>query len=279
MHYKLLISSLLLFCWLSLTGCSTTSPERYKTIDTTNLEQLENLTNSTKPGAPTGSLGDISQIRVKALEDTAMSLGAQGGLAWGSRQINQRLDRERVNLANVFNFDGLVLNHGIMPPVLEEGDNSLNQDDPNAIRIADKTYTIVQQARFMTTPPNWHDYLWQSYSNPPPPNITLLPRDKQEQTIWRKSLREGWQLGVEQAQDIFQQDIARLRRDYNGMLIYRKLLEKKMISPPYVAKTDLGVTGDGSLMRVHDQVLRITALPQLQTDSNGWNAIVVKQHD
>ena len=52
-----------------------------------------------------------------------------------------------------------------------------------------------------------------------------------------------------------------------------------MISAPYVSSTELGVTGDGTDMRINDQVLRITELPKLQTDSKGWKAIVVKQND
>ena len=63
------------------------------------------------------------------------------------------------------------------------------------------------------------------------------------------------------------------------MLLYRKLLQEKMVSPPYVSKTNLGVTGNGSDMRINDQVLRIAELPKLQTDSNNWQAIVVKEND
>ena len=61
------------------------------------------------------------------------------------------------------------------------------------------------------------------------------------------------------------------------MILYRKLLQEKMISPPFVARTELGITGDGSDMRINDQVLRIVELPKLQTNSRHWNAIVVQK--
>jgi len=32
-------------------------------------------------------------------------------------------------------------------------------------------------------------------------------------------------------------------------------------------------------MRINDQVLRITELPRLQTNSENWKAIVVKEND
>lgn len=257
-----------------LIACSTSHKQE---IDPTNLDQLENMRETITHQDPTTN-EELSQIRVKALEDTAMSLSAQGGLAWSSQDINQRLERDKWNLETIYNFNGLMLNHGILPPVLAQGDNSLNLADPNTIRIADKTYKIIQQARFATTPPHWRDYLWMNYKKPKLPHKVLLPKNNEESKIWRRAIRIGWEKGMQQAYSIFQQNLARLKRDYQGMLLYRRLLEERKISAPYVITTELGVTGDANNMRVNDQILRITTPPQLQTDSRGWKAIVV-QHD
>ena len=139
--------------------------------------------------------------------------------------------------------------------------------------------SIISQARFATTPPNWHDYLWMTYTKPDVPSKFLLPRNKEEHRVWKRAIQTGWEKGIQQAYSIFQQSLARLKRDYQGMLLYRKLLQEKMVSPPYVSTTALGVTGNGTDMRINDQVLRITELPKLQTDSANWKAIVVKQDD
>ena len=246
-------------------------------IDTANLAQLENV--QIKPLSPSGSKTSLSQLRIKSLEDSAMSIGAQGGLAWASEQINQRMELDRKYLDSTFNFYSMVLSHGVMPPVLEEGDNSLNLDDPNTIRVADRTYKIIQQARFSTTPPTWREYLWFNFSKPALPDKTLLPRSAEEQKIWRKGIQTGWEKGIDQTTTIFQQNLARLKRDFRGMVLYRKLLQEKMISPPFVARTELGVTGDGTDMRINDQVLRIVEHPKLQVNSKGWRAVVIKHND
>ena len=81
-------------------------------------------------------------------------------------------------------------------------------------------------------------------------------------------------LAVTQIQ-IFTDNLARLKRDYAGMVLYKKLLAQHMVSAPFVARTELGVTGGGSDMRINDQVLRITALPSLQSNSRKWKAIPV----
>ncbi len=260
-----------------LSGCRSTSTN-LDTVDTTNLAQLSALRINPTPGnvIDPDSNNGFGSIKVKALTDSGMSMGAQGGLAWASEQMNLKMQSDKSYLDTIYNFDAMVLTHGVIPPVLVEGDFTLNQDDPNTIRVSDRTYKIVQQARFATTPPNWREYIWLTYTKPTLPDKSLLPRNALEQKIWRKAIATGWGSGVSQAYTIFQQNLARLKRDYNGMALYRKLLQEKMISPPFVARTELGITGSGDDMRINDQVLRIVELPRLQTDSKHWRAVVIK---
>ncbi|HVE44589.1 MAG TPA: type IV secretion system DotC family protein [Gammaproteobacteria bacterium] len=267
-------SILLLFICCILFGCAT---HDINNIDTTDISQLKQARNKQRSASATKT--ELSPLRAKALQDSAMSIGAQGGLAWASQRMNSNMEKDDKYLNSIFNFGAMMLSHGVLPPVLEEGDNSLNLSDPNTIRVADRTYKIVQQARFATTPPNWREYLWMSYSKPTLPDNTLLPRNKDEQKVWREGVDAGWEKGIAQSYSIFQQNLARLKRDYRGMLLYRKLLQQKMISPPFVARTELGVTGDGSDMRINDQVLRIVELPKLQTNGSHWKAVVIKAHD
>lgn len=268
---------LLLFFSSLLMACSFTRQQDLSYVNTTDLGQMENL--CTKPlGQPTSSsYARQSNLRVRLLKDIALGLGAQGGLAYASEKMNGRMNHDRQYLDTIFNFNGMMLSHGVIPPVLEMGDRTLNLDDPNTIRVSDRTYKIVAQARFATTPPNWREYLLMAYDKPCLPDRTLLPRNETEQKIWRAAIRAGWEQGINQSYNIFQQNLARLKRDYRGMAIYRKLLQEKMISQPFVARTELGVTGNGTDMRINDQVLRIVELPQLQTNSKGWKAVVV--HD
>jgi defect-in-organelle-trafficking protein DotC len=258
----------------ALASCASTP--KVQNIDTTNLSQLKTV--SAPVALRNGETNSQSnQLRYKSLEEIALGLGAQAGLANASSSIDNNLAKDSKQLENLFNFNGMMLSHGVLPPVLVQGDNSLNLADPDTIRIADKSYKIVKQARFATTPPNWRDYLWQSFGKPEMPNAILLPTNDEERKVWARALQNGWDKGTQQAYNIFQQSLALLKRDYQGMILYRKLLQENMISPPYVAKTELGVTGNGDDMRINDQVLRITEHPQLKTDSNSWRAIVVAQ--
>ena len=225
------------------------------------------------------SVPSMGRIREMGLRETALTIGAQSGLAWRAKCINEQLVRQTRRLDAIYDFNALVLAHNILPPVLLEGRNTFNLESDQAIRISDRTYKISRQAHFITTSPHWRQYLWMDYQKPDCPNITLLPTTREEKRIWMECVERGWKNGVEQANVILEENIARIKEDFVGMILYRKLLAMNMVSPPYVSNTDLGVTGDGSEIHIDDRVLRITALPALNINSKEWQAAVSKDEE
>ncbi len=253
---------------------SNNSDDAKPLYETTKIEVSDADIGYVKVDAFPGGNGQINPIRWQALYETALSLGATGALAWRSEQINMSLDQNMGQLNQIFDFNQLLLNSNVLPPVLVESDNSLNLASDNSIRLAAKTYKIISPARFVTAAPNWRGYLWMNYPKPSVPDRTLLPKNQVEAQVWNRFIREGWQNGVQQANAIFSANLSRLRRDYGGMVLYRKMLAQNMVSAPFVAKADLGVTGDSNEIRIDDRVLRITANSELQTDSSKWQPIL-----
>jgi defect-in-organelle-trafficking protein DotC len=252
-----------------LTACSTTQTN-YKTVGSLdNLDQLQNLHAQATPAKK-----KMTGLRSQALQDIAMSVGAQAGLAWRSERINQMLTKNSSKLDRIYNFNLILLDHNVIPPVLVQGNNSLNLADGQTLRINDRTYQIIIQASFTTAPPQWRNYIWMDYQHPELPLPAFLPKTLEERIVWKKYSTLGWQDGIDQANAIFNDNLARLTRDYTGMALYRNLLLKGMVSKPFVAHTDLGVTGDSSDLRINDQILRITSLPKLQVNPGRWKSIV-----
>ena len=268
------IYSIILALFLLLTACA---PANRQVGDTGTLSGLQAM-GSTK-AALTGPRSSMSKIREMAIKETALSLGAQSGLAWRAKIIDEQLVKETRNLDAIYDFNSLTLAHNILPPVLLEGRNTLNLADAQTIRISDRTYKVAKQAHFVTTPPNWRQYIWMDYKKPEYPNVTLLPKTKAERIVWSQCVEKGWKDGVEQANIILEESIARLKEDFAGMILYRKLLAMNMVSAPFVSHTDLGVTGDAGEIHIDDQVLRITALPALNINSKEWRAAVAKDED
>ena len=262
---------------LLLVGLVSCAPRSARQVgDTETLAGLKAMAYTKKSGARATAM-TTSKIREMALRETALSLGAQAGLAWRAKYIDDNLVKQTRNLDAIYDFNSLTLEHNVLPPVLLEGRHTLNLADAQTIRISDRTYKVSKQAHFITTPPNWRQYLWMDYQKPEYPHISLLPANRDERETWCYFIEKGWQKGTEQANTIFEENLARIKEDFKGMILYRKLLAMNMVSPPYISNTDLGVTGDGAEIRIDDRVLRITALPALNVNSEEWRAAVA--HD
>ncbi len=259
-----------------LAACSSSS-NNMQMGDTGSLAGLQAMANTR--GTTLSNKASMGKIREMALRETALSLGAQSGLAWRAKTIDDELVKQGRRLDAIYDFNSLILEHNILPPVLLEGRNTLNLADTQTIRISDRTYKVSKQARFITTPPNWRQYLWMDYKKPDYPNVTLLPKTKEERQVWCYYIDKGWSNGIEQANIILEENIARIKEDFVGMILYRKLLAMNMVSAPFVSHTDLGVTGDGDEIHIDDRVLRITALPALNINSNEWRAAVAKDEE
>jgi len=262
--YRLFLGCLLALAMLGLSACQSFDPQAAReTPNETSLKSLQKLSNSK-------AKSKIGDLRMQALRDTALSVGARGGLSDRSKGLNELLTLQERLLDRVFNFQAMILDKKVLPPVLIEGRDPLNTSGTDVIRVADRNYQIQAQARFVTAPPSWREYLWMNYEDPKTPDRSLLPKTNSEKTVWQAYIAEGWQAGAQQADLIFAENLARLKRDYEGMILYRRLLAQNMVSPPFVAQTDLGVTGDAQNMTINDRILRITAFPELQLDPNLW---------
>ena len=218
---------------------------------------------------PTSAAG-INPIRLKALEETALALGAKGALAWRAAHINDSLKAQASSLDHIYDFNQLLLKHNVLPPILVEANNDVNLANNDTIRLANKVYKIVRPARFVTAPPTWRTYLWLNFKKPDLPSEGLLPTSQEEADVWNAYLKKGWKNGLIQANSIFDANLSRLKRNYAGMVLYKKMQTEKMVSAPTVAKAQMGVTGNSKEMRVGDTVMRITSHSALQTNANKW---------
>lgn len=282
--YKVCIRALC--CGLTLVtlwGCSTMQAPNPMALD--NVEQtvvdgpneFKKLQTMSRPAgvvAVPGQSGGINNLRLQSVKETAMSISAQSALAWRAVEINKMLAERQPYLDGVFNFQGLLLDKEILPPVLLESRNDVNMDGPHSLRVADRTYRIMRQARFVSVAPTWREYLMMNEAKPEPPDVAMLPATGEEKIAWQKGIVEGWDEGVKQANLIYEENLARLKRDYQGMVRYRMLLAQNMVSAPQIAQRDLGITGGGEQLSVNDRMLTIKALPSLKADSKNWTPSV-----
>lgn len=213
-------------------------------------------------------------IRADAMRQAALSYGARGGLAWRTYQIRQELDGRAAYLDKVFDFRHLVIAapSGLLiePPVISESVNALIIDRGGVeAAIADRRYEININARIVSAPKSWRNYLERDWGEVQAPPDILRPTEE-ERPQWIEWIGQGWEKGVEQADEIFEEDLNHLIADYQGMVRYRMLLAQGMVSPPYALQTDRGVTGDQTVLRVGDRAVQITGMPEFVQGAQQW---------
>ncbi|GJL85727.1 MAG: hypothetical protein DHS20C02_15020 [Micavibrio sp.] len=214
-------------------------------------------------------------IREDALKEAALSFGVRGGLAMRTYEIRRELDQRATYLDSVFNFRQLLIpapsGFLIEPPIISESVNAMLIDNGGQEAAAsDRIYNIVKNAKITSTARTWSTYLERQWGDIEEPPDILRPEDDEEREIWSRQVSKGWEIGYEQANDIFEEDLNKLTADFQGMVRYRVLLAQGMISPPSALQVDRGVTGNGNIMRIGDRAVQITGVPELVTGYEQW---------
>jgi len=221
---------------------------------------------------------DKLQMRLEAMQEAALSYGAQSGMLYRNWEIYKIISQREIILDSVFNFSNLMIPsyYGtlIEPPIISESENAfLLNDNGMSASLTSKIYSIGENAKIVTTPRNWRNYIldYIDLSSIEKPHEVLKPRSSDEEKIWDEYVRKGWNNGLDQANDIFESKLDLLMSDYLGMIRYKKLLAQKMVSAPLAVKEDRGVTGDSNELRIDDKAIIITSTPSLNKSTNRWD--------
>ncbi len=214
-------------------------------------------------------------IRKEALKEAAISFGARGALAKRTYEIRQELDIRSRYLDKVFDFRHLLISAPsgflIEPPIVTQSMNAMLIDlDGQTAAASDKIYNIIRNAQIVSAPRTWRVYLEREWGEVLPPPDILTPENGEEREVWAENIQIGWALGLQQADEIFREDLARMESDFQGMIRYRMLLAQGMISPPYALQVDRGITGGGNEMRIGDRAVQITGVPMLVNGADSW---------
>lgn len=217
----------------------------------------------------------IPEVRAQALKQLGVGLGMRAGLVDESRAILEEIEHEKTGLDTKFNFGSLMFANGVLPPVIEEAKDVISVTD-YSMRVQGKVYRIVAPASFIQN--NWRNYLSLGLINGDDPIVgdaqrSVLPKTSEEKAYWERVVREAYVEGQAQARKVFNLNLARLERDFNGMRLFYTLHSKGLVSAPKFAAATEGVSRpDPNTIIIGDSVFRITAQPEFKADSSQWKA-------
>ncbi len=214
-------------------------------------------------------------LRKNTIKQVAREYGTQSGLAWQARSLNMMLNRYEYKLNTIFNFNFLILGSEVLPPILVEGSCRFEHADEDTIVTSDRVYRIIQMPKLITVSPTWKQYLVINIQKPETPNRSLLPKTTEEKVIWNEAVRKGWFEGMEQANQIFELNLNKLLRDFNGMVLYHKLLVQNIVTPPYLSEAENGIVGGDNELRINERLLRISTTAKFNFNGESWKPVGV----
>ena len=127
-----------------------------------------------------------------------------------------------------------------MPTVLEAERIYVKNNEREA-RTVNMSYTLDKPPRIVSQTPTWRDYLVRSMALPRKPIANAYPRNSEEKAVWFKEFKRGWFRGVEQANSIFQSDLAKLHNEIAGLYRFRFLLAQNIVTLPKLVKNKSSV--------------------------------------
>jgi len=224
-------------------------------------------------GTDTREQTAVQLMRPAAIRDAAQLVTLQTAIAWRYRQLLAATEAYSSIMDTAFNFSPLIMTQGqalIMPPVLTRAGASMRIEDTSSVTAAETTYELLEPARYIAVAPTWREFLMaDDFPRPEKPNPAVLPKNLEERAIWRSAVREAWGQGVAEADQLFADNVARMVRNYRGIMLYHLLTAQHLLSRVDTASADLGMhTSDkGNKLHIGQKVYRITAPSAFRTST------------
>lgn len=214
--------------------------------------------------------------RVREMEAEAISLGVIAGSYYASKKINELLNKRASYLDVTFDFqDSIIAYKGafILPPVISERKNDTEIIGGKTFTVKRQVFSMESEPRFVYQIPTWRNYLLLTPVKPKQPDSSLLPRSKEEVSIWESNVEKGWNTGIRQAIYVVNGRYAKLARDLVGFDRYHLLVAAKVVSEPVIKHSYTPVSGGGYDLSIEDSVVTIDINPLLNTDRFNWQSI------
>ena len=207
----------------------------------------------------------VQLMRPKAIREAARLITFQTAMSWRYGQLVAETERYSAVMDTAFNFAPLMLTQGealIMPPLLTRAGASMRIEDNATATAAKTTYELLEPARYIAVVPNWREFLMaDDFPEPEQPNPAVLPKNAEERAIWRTAVREAWEQGLVEADQLYADNVSRMARSYRGVMLYHLLTAQPLMSRVNTASADLGTrrSDNGNKLNIGQKVYRITA--------------------
>lgn len=216
---------------------------------------------------------DPKNIRAQYIKETAFRLGIQSGAKWRNEQIQAALEKRSFALDSIFSFRLLLINGRVLPPVIVQSETALSVEANKAVQTG-TSYKIIKEAKFVSSPPSWRDYMFQTFSVQEVSPV-MLPRKKTEVAIWESAILDGWEIGSKQADRIYDINIRKLTRDMRGIILFKLLAGQGFVSLPKINESRFAIQVGANQLDLDQTTFTISKDSQFQGE-NRWKPFQMK---
>lgn len=195
----------------------------------------DGLTVSEKETSNADELG----LRSTIINETFYAVAFQESVRKEYKKILNKIEPLSDTMDEIFNFEQLMYQGKMLPPVIQESNDYYGKLSDKSLVQTAKRWLILKDASVSIMPPKWQSYLFQGIDgqdNLVKSGLELRNDEEKELAIKAKNR------AAKEAQDYIVQllklNLARLKRDYIGMLTYKQLEMQGIVSAPVLAVSD-----------------------------------------
>jgi defect-in-organelle-trafficking protein DotC len=145
-----------------------------------------------------------NNLRYSAIEQAALSYGAQMGLHWRYEQINRIVESDySAKLDEYVSFRPFIDQQNILVPSVYVSNGTENYESSQKMVTTKISFTVGEEAKIVSTAPTYRNYLIRDFPLPRKLHPALIPKSDEEIIVWRKAAKIGWNMGVMQADNVY----------------------------------------------------------------------------
>ena len=205
--------------------------------------------------------------RMRVIGDTASTMGFQMGFRHQYAKLLAAAKTRSHEFEKAFDFRRLLIDGRVLPPVIRWSGPAINVESDDYATEVEAQYRIVAPAKIVSAPPSWEQYL-EADMEVLKPAAEILPDSRDERSVWRESAKKGWAEGAAHAYDVFEMNLNKLVSDYRGILRFKMLAERGLVSVPVLARGDLGIRVGKDVLSMDQKSFRITVPAEFRALEN-----------
>ena len=214
--------------------------------------------------------------RLKAILDSAYNYAVRKGIESEMKVIRNAIRKNERNFDSIFNYSPLMIHDRVVPPVVTEARNIVQNKNSGTLKTTSALYRIEKQAYFSTLPPNWRTHLSFPESKfavdeNERPTREIMPRGSTEIAKWKEVTTKGFKDGQLEAQSMLKYGLNQLNKEYVGMIRFHEFVLAGKVSMPSISRQELAITNNGSAMALDQKLLTIRTLPSFDGNMMHWN--------